>query len=147
MKKKILLICLAACMAFSAAFALACDNVGNGNGSDVPSGAVSDSGGDSTGSASDSNSSGGASQEQSCVVQFNTDGAGDIDPVTVKKGEKLSEPQTPKKSSEDYEYEFVGWFLGEKEWDFANDKVVEDITLVAHWEENAKYTDPFLPKD
>ena len=87
------------------------------------------------------------SQTEYCLVQFDTDGAGDVETVRVEQGEKLAEPTPPQKTSKECEYEFLGWFYGEKQWDFATDVVTEDMTLVAHWKEENKYTNPFLPKD
>ena len=88
-----------------------------------------------------------AETEIGCLVQFDTDGAGEIASVRVKKGEKLTAPETPQKTSKECEYEFLGWFNGEREWDFEKDAVTEDMTLTAHWKEGGQYTNPFLPKD
>lgn len=109
----------------------------------------------SGGNASDStSSSGGASTQSSssateayCTVSFDTDGAGEIASVKVEKGELLEEPEPPQKTTKECEYEFLGWFVGDEEWDFDNDVVTEDVTLVAHWKEGDKYSNPFLPKD
>ncbi len=110
----------------------------------------SSGGGSSAGSSSSvggSNQGSNSAVTQYCTVRFDTDGAGEIDAVTVEKGEKLAPPQTPQKTTKECEYEFLGWFVGEKEWDFANDVVTQDVTLVAHWKEGDKFTDSFLPKD
>ena len=32
-------------------------------------------------------------------------------------------------------YNFLGWYNGDVAWDFANDTVTEDVTLVAKWEQ------------
>ena len=36
-------------------------------------------------------------------------------------------------------YEFLGWFFGEELWDFTNNRVTDDMTLVAKWKAN-EYT-------
>ena len=38
------------------------------------------------------------------------------------------------------EYRFLGWYFGEKEWDFQYDKVREDMVLTARWEPVEKVT-------
>ena len=86
-------------------------------------------------------------EQEYCAVSFDTDGGNAIESVTVEKGEKLVKPQNPTKSSAEYEYEFLGWYYGEKEWDFEKDAVTEDMTLTAKWKEAEGYTKPFLPKN
>ena len=64
-------------------------------------------------------------------VHFDANGgelAGD-DEVVVKKGGKISEPVDPTRTS----YEFVGWKLGDEDFDFSQ-PIDDDITLVAAWE-------------
>lgn len=97
----------------------------------------------------DSSSNSNSSDEKQIyyTVTFDTDGAGDIAPIQVLAGETVTEPQTPSKTTENCEYTFLGWFIDEEQWDFENDVVTENITLVAHWKEGNKYSDPFLPKD
>jgi hypothetical protein len=117
-------------------------------GSDTPQGSVppvADDG--STGGGNVDDGSTGDEETVYCVVQFDTDGAGTIAPVTVEKGGKLSAPTQPNKTTKENEYTFLGWFYGEKEWDFANDTVTDSITLVARWKLEERYTNPFLPKD
>jgi len=48
----------------------------------------------------------------------------------VDLGTLAIKPQDPTKT----DYIFKGWYLGEVEWNFASDKVNEEITLVAKWE-------------
>ncbi len=38
-------------------------------------------------------------------------------------------------------YNFKGWYLGEKKWDFNKDTVTKDITLTAKWESYLSYTE------
>ncbi|MBQ8428957.1 MAG: InlB B-repeat-containing protein [Clostridia bacterium] len=102
-------------------------------------------------SSKEENSSGEAPSEEDVVqeytVTFDTDGGNTINAVTVKKGEKLERPEDPQKSSSEFEYEFLGWYYGDVAWDFENNVVTEDVTLVAKWKKLDSYTKPFLPKD
>ena len=81
------------------------------------------------------------------TVQFDTDGGSDVASVSVLEGEKLLQPQTPTKITKTCEYIFLGWFYEGEAWDFDKGVVTQDMTLVAHWKEGEKYTEPFLPKD
>ena len=87
-----------------------------------------------------------SSAETHCTVQFDSDGGTEVATVYLEKGEKLTMPETPQKASTYCEFEFLGWYYNGEEWNFDN-PVTEDMTLVAHWKEGEKYTDPFLPKD
>ena len=68
--------------------------------------------------------------------------------IKVAYGEKISEPATPtKEPTVETEFEFDGWYLGEKKWDFAADVVEGDMNLVAKFNEVArKYTITFNVK-
>lgn len=60
-----------------------------------------------------------------------------IDGVTkeYKEGDKINKPSTPSKpSTDEFEYEFTGWFVGDKMWDFENDTVTGDVTLEAKFD-------------
>lgn len=71
---------------------------------------------------------------KSFVVTFDSDGGTVISPRTVLKGSTVEEPQIPKKNSTSkYDYEFIGWFLEDKRWNFDNDTVQSDIKLVARY--------------
>ncbi|MBR2444564.1 MAG: leucine-rich repeat protein [Clostridia bacterium] len=50
----------------------------------------------------------------------------------VEPGDKLSKPQDPQKHG----YTFIGWYNGEKEWDFEKDTVKEDTSLVPKFRAN-----------
>ena len=80
-------------------------------------------------------------------IQFDADGGTEISAVSVLSGEKIPQPTPPTKITHSCEYIFVGWFYNGEAWDFENGIVTQDMTLVAHWEDGEKYTDPFLPKD
>lgn len=54
----------------------------------------------------------------------------------VKYGEKLTAPATPvMAATAQYTYTFVGWYDGDKKWDFENDTVASETALVAKFEE------------
>lgn len=73
-------------------------------------------------------------------VSFSTSIGDSIEAVTVSAGEKVTEPA----ALSDGEHVLVGWFLGDKQWDFSKDKVTSAITLTAKWKEgcseNLHYT-------
>ena len=67
-----------------------------------------------------------------CTVTFSNTGDSSVASQVVGYGDYAEEPTAPTKSY----YEFAGWFTEMEcttEWDFANDKVTEDITLYAKW--------------
>ena len=64
----------------------------------------------------------------------------------VKEGGRLLEPKTPVKANTRETYSFVGWYLGDREWRFDKDVVTDNITLVAKWKLEEKYTEPLLPE-
>jgi len=49
-----------------------------------------------------------------------------------KKGEKIVKPDDPTPPAENYT--FVGWYIGETEWNFDSDVVTGDLNLVAKWD-------------
>ena len=49
-----------------------------------------------------------------------------------KKGEKIEKPDDPTPPAENYT--FVGWYIGETEWNFDSDVVTGDLNLVAKWD-------------
>lgn len=63
-----------------------------------------------------------------CVVTFDGNGGSQINSITVKSGSKITEPVVMRDN-----YEFNGWTYNGKKWDFDNDRVTSDITLVANW--------------
>lgn len=62
------------------------------------------------------------------TVTFDSDGGSEVDAQTVKYNTAAEEPEDPTRD----DYTFAGWYLDEDEFDFTT-KVVEDITLTAHW--------------
>lgn len=79
------------------------------------------------------------------TLAFDTDGGNYIESQSVIKGEKAKEPTVPEKITSLSEYEFTGWYLGDRKWDFNVDTVVENITLKARWKLIAKYGPEILP--
>lgn len=67
--------------------------------------------------------------EEKYTVKFDSVGGTAVESVTVLPGEKISEPTTPTKDG----YVFMGWYNGSVIWNFANDTVSSDITLIAKW--------------
>lgn len=67
------------------------------------------------------------------VKIWNVTFAGDFvseDPRVLDEGSLIVKPEDPSAAN----YNFVGWFDGSEEWDFATDKVTADVTLTAKWE-------------
>lgn len=67
-------------------------------------------------------------------VTFDTEGGSEIAAQRLKHGELAEEPEIPLKPG----YTFCGWVTSEdeslaKEWNFATDKVENDLTLYAVW--------------
>ena len=74
------------------------------------------------------------------TVTFNSNGGSEVAPIAVLQGKKLEEPATPVKTSEDYDYNFLGWFLNETDetpFDF-NSEITGDFTLIAKWQQTEK---------
>lgn len=70
-----------------------------------------------------------ASCDKGFEVSFDSNGGGEVESQTVKKGDRAEAPEQPKKKG----YTFDGWYLGEEEWNFAENSVTENITLTAKW--------------
>ncbi len=62
-------------------------------------------------------------------VTFDSNGGTDVPSQSVREGALIEIPGSPSKENN----LFLGWYLGEDEWDF-NRAIVNDITLVAKWE-------------
>lgn len=63
------------------------------------------------------------------TVTFDSDGGSAVSAETVEEGELATEPADPTKADNT----FLGWFLGETEYNFAT-PVTGNITLLAHWQ-------------
>lgn len=61
---------------------------------------------------------------------------GDGEATEVEYGSHLEKPDDPtKETTESADYEFIGWFNGEEQWDFETDVVEGDVTLEARFNE------------
>jgi len=68
-------------------------------------------------------------------VTFDSNGGSEVSSIKVGKGKRIIEPEAPSKEG----YTFVGWFVGDRKWDFKTDVVNERLTLTAKW---VKFTQP-----
>ena len=77
------------------------------------------------------------------------DGETILETQTIAKDGLVVQPADPsKESTEQYSYTFDGWYNGETKWDFANDKVTQNITLDAKYTEKVRsYTVTFKDED
>ena len=51
-------------------------------------------------------------------------------------GGKVTAPETPvKENTATHTYEFIGWFNGDKQWNFETDLVTSNMNLVSKWNE------------
>lgn len=64
------------------------------------------------------------------TVEFNTDGDSEVASQSVKRNDKVTEPEAPVKEG----YDFVGWYSGMILWKFDEYTVRQDLTLVAKWQ-------------
>lgn len=78
------------------------------------------------------------------IVSFVTQCDDVIADQTVLDGQKVTKPSNPTKVSSTEDYKFEGWYNGEDVWDFENDVVTGDITLVACWSVENSYTDDYI---
>lgn len=68
-------------------------------------------------------------------VRFDSNKGSDVATQWVEEGDRAYEPKDPKRDG----YEFVGWYLDGKKFNF-NTRIYEDITLEAEWDrEEEKY--------
>ena len=63
------------------------------------------------------------------TVAFATDGGTPVASMVVKPGTKCDTPSATTKAG----YEFVGWYFGDRLWDFEKNTVNMDVTLTAKW--------------
>ena len=68
-----------------------------------------------------------------CHALFDVTGGTQIEEQQVKCGEVIQKPKDPSKKG----FDFKGWFLNNKEYDF-NSSLTEDIVLKAKWTNNNK---------
>ena len=96
---------------------------------------VDDSIADSTEESTDD-----STEEVTYTVIFDSGGGTEISPQEIKDGECAVEPSAPTKAiyvadgGAVTEYEFVGWYDGETQYDFTS-AVTEDVELTARYNE------------
>lgn len=71
------------------------------------------------------------------TVSFDSNGGSDVAPITVEKNGTVEKPLNPTKLG----YKFISWQLNGIDFDFSS-KVLENITLVAKWENENNPTKP-----
>lgn len=71
-------------------------------------------------------------EKETYIVSFDSDGGEIIDSQAVKAGEFVTKPNDPTKDG----FTFDCWKNSDNEWDFENDTVSSDITLIASYTEN-----------
>lgn len=69
------------------------------------------------------------------TVSFETGCDTIIEPVSVKKGDKVTAPVEITKNG----YSIAGWFVNDQLWSFSDSTVTGDITLSAKWTPNENY--------
>ena len=81
-------------------------------------------------------------QVNTYVVTFDSNGGSAVEPQNVDYRAKVTKPVEPTREG----YHFMGWFNGDKEWNFDEDTMgAGNMTLTAKWEIN-KYTVSFDSK-
>ena len=80
------------------------------------------------------------------TVSFNSDGGSEVASMVINGGSMIDPPAAPVKISLQRQYDFIGWYNGDKKWDFKSDKINENLTLVARWELIGDYTVGFSPE-
>ncbi len=73
------------------------------------------------------------------TVTFDTNGASDIPSITVASGSLVPPQNAPTRDG----FRFTGWYVGSEEWNFATDKVSDNITIKALWTPIPTYTVTF----
>lgn len=75
--------------------------------------------------------------EYKLTVSFESHTEEKIPTVSVEYGAKIDEPQLESRAG----YRLLGWYDGQKKWDFAADTVTKDTTLTAKWESYLSYVE------
>ncbi len=73
----------------------------------------------------------GSNNDDKYIVVYNPDNGEDLIAFTVYEGSYLNRFIPPEKEG----YVFNGWYFKDKEWDYVNDRVYENIILIAKWEQ------------
>lgn len=76
------------------------------------------------------------------TVTFDSAGGTPVFEQKITKGNKVQKPEDPVRANSSlYDYTFIAWYYGDTEWDFENNTVSENITLVAKWQESKSTPD------
>lgn len=70
------------------------------------------------------------------TVSFDSDGGSAVESISVEEGLVATAPEAPVKDG----YTFLGWYINNDKWDFANYIIYSDITLKARWTKNYTVT-------
>lgn len=81
-----------------------------------------------------------------CSVRFDTNGGNPVKPQKISVNGKVIQPAAiTRKPDAVNEYEFDGWYYGDRKWNFETDTVKGNMTLTARWKISNSYTNEFLP--
>lgn len=65
------------------------------------------------------------------TIEFDSDGGTSVESIIdISFASKINKPTDPQKLG----YNFEGWFLNNEEWNFEENRVTSNETLVAHWD-------------
>lgn len=81
-----------------------------------------------------------------CSVRFDTNGGNPVKPQKISVNGKVVQPAAvTRKPDAVNEYEFDGWYYGDRKWNFETDTAKGNMTLTARWKISSSYTNEFLP--
>ena len=63
------------------------------------------------------------------TISFDSNGGTPIESLKLETGKIISKPTDPIREG----YNFIGWYLNDKQWNFMYNFVTKDMTLVAKW--------------
>ncbi len=66
------------------------------------------------------------------TVSFDSNGGSEIDSITLLENSLIEKPDDPNLLG----YTFNGWYYNDNLWDFSNDVITSDMTLIAKWDIN-----------
>ena len=85
---------------------------------------------------------GGEDNTTEITVTFDSAGGTTVSEQKIMKGNKVQKPEDPVRANSSlYDYTFIAWYYDDTEWDFENNTVSENITLVAKWQQSKSTPD------
>ena len=75
-------------------------------------------------------------QNEKYIVSFDSQGAETISNQEIEDGKHIVKPADPTKEG----YIFEGWYNGENKWNFEENTVTGNLTLIAKWTKEVEYT-------